>query len=180
MANRSSTPSAGRAGRRGGFTLTELLVVLLVLAALAACSFHIVRQSRLTRQCTANLRKIYSALETYEIDRGTLPRLAFYPDDPKQDNDSLITVLQPYGAGGAMYICPATPEILRNSGLTYAWNVQLNGKKLRAPGAPSWMMTELNALSGNVPAPHLGSYNVLYADGRVQPAKEPPAGLQTP
>ena len=160
--------------------MTELLVILTALVAVAAGAYHLVYQSRLSRQCASNLRKIYSALETYEIDRGSLPRMAFYPDDPKQDNDSLIATLQPYGAGGAMYICPATPEMLRTTGLTYAWNVQLNGKKLRAPGAPSWMLIELNALSDNVPAPHLGNYNVLYSDGRVQPAREPPAGLRAP
>ncbi len=171
---RSATPSR----RSSGFTLVELLFVLLILAGVAWGLYFLFHQRLLRLRCEENLVSIYAALDLYEIERGSLPRLAFYPDDPKQDQNSLITALQPYGVPNEAFVCPALPPSLQAQGLTYIWNVQLNGKKLRGPGAPTWVLVEMNALSATVPAPHLGHYNVLYTDGRVRSSREPPAGLK--
>lgn len=161
-----------------GFVLIELLAVAAVLIGLAAGIYTAVHQNMLTKKCANNLRNIYTALENFEVDRGTLPRAAFYPDDPKQDNDSLLVALQPYRAQSDLYICPAAPAVQKDTGLTYVWNVQLNGRKMHVSGAPVWMIVELNALSDAVPAPHFGGYNILYTDGSVQRSKEPPKGLR--
>jgi prepilin-type processing-associated H-X9-DG protein len=161
-----------------GFVLIELLAVAAVLIGLAAAIYTVVHQNMLTKKCANNLRNIYAALENFEVDRGTLPRAAFYPDDPKQDNDSLLVVLQPYRIQPDIYICPSAPRVQKDTGLTYVWNVHLNGRKLQGSGAPAWMIVELNALSDAVPAPHFGSYNILYADGSVRRSKEPPTGLR--
>lgn len=161
-----------------GFVLIELLAIATVLVGLAAGIYTVVHQNMLAKKCANNLRNIYTSLENFEIDRGTLPRAAFYPDDPKQDNDSLVVALQPYSTRQDMYICPTAPSVQKESGLTYVWNVQLNGRKLRGTGAPAWMMVELNALSDAVPTPHFGGYNILYADGSVLRSKTPPAGLR--
>ena len=161
-----------------GFILIELLAVAAVLIGLAAGIYTFVHQNMLTKKCANNLRNIYMALENFEVDRGTLPRAAFYPDDPKQDNDSLLVALQPYRVQSDIYICPSAPTVQKDTGLTYVWNVQLNGRKLHGSGAPAWMIVELNALSDAVPAPHFGAYNILYADGSVQRSKLPPAGLR--
>lgn len=161
-----------------GFVLIELLAVAAVLIGLAAGIYTAVHQNMLTRKCANNLRNIYTALENFEVDRGTLPRAAFYPDDPKQDNDSLPVTLQPYRVPSNIYICPSAPAVQKDTGLTYVWNVQLNGRKLHGSGAPAWMIVELNALSDAVPAPHFGAYNILYADGSVRRSKIPPVGLR--
>lgn len=158
--------------------LLELVVVVLLVAGLAAGIAYYVRQRVLQRRCAEHLHQVYSAIELYEIDRGTLPRLAFFPDEPKQDNDSMLVALRTYGTGEPVYVCPALPPRHRALGLTYVWNVQLNGKKLHGPGAPSWMLVEVSAVSRDVPAPHLGKYNVLYTDGSVQALRNAPPGLQ--
>lgn len=163
---------------RKGFTLVELLAVLVLIGLVAAAIGHVTRQQVLARRCADNLRKIYSALELHEIDRGTLPRLAFFPDDPKQDTDSLVVALQSYGTGGEIFVCPTAPESLRSLGLTYVWNVQLNGKKLRSSQPAEWMLVEINAMSEGVPPSHAGRYNILYSDGRVERSKVPPPGLR--
>lgn len=178
MAGRSQVLLRPRS--RAGFTLIEWLVVLGLVAGLAGIVLHVAAQKMAQRHCKANLLRIYTALEMYEIDHGTLPRLAFYPDDPKQDRDSLLSVLQPYGAEPETYVCPASPPCHRETGLTYLWNVQLNGKKLRTPGPPTWMLVELNALSDQVPPSHRGRYNILYTDGQVRRSRTPPGDLRGP
>lgn len=40
---------------------------------------------------------------------------------------------------------------------------------------PRWIVTEINAMSPNVPAPHGSRYNVLYTDGSVRQQRIPPA-----
>lgn len=176
----ASCPQPLRVARtpRCGFTLVELLAVLVLLGLMAAAVWFAARQQMLARHCADNLRQVYSALELYEIDRGTLPRLAFFPDDPKQDTDSLVVALQSYGTGGDIFLCPTAPASLRSLGLTYVWNVQLNGKKLRGSEPPAWMLVDINAMSEGVPASHLGRYNILYTDGRVERSKVPPPGLR--
>jgi hypothetical protein len=167
-----------RIGSEHGFVLIELLAVATALLGVAAGIYFVIHQNMMIRKCANNLRGIYTALEMFEIDRGALPRLAFYPDHSKLDNDSLLAALQPYGARTDIFICPAAPVIQKDTGLTYIWNVQLNGRKLRGSEPPAWMIVEMNALSDSVPAPHFGAYHILYTDGRVQRSKKPPAGLR--
>ena len=161
-----------------GFTLIELLVVLLLGAVLAAAAAHYFHQRRLTRRCAEQLWKIYTALEMYEIDRGTLPRLSFFPNDPKQGADSLVKVILPYTAEPDLTVCPATPAAQRDLGLTYVWNVENNGRKLHPPGVPKWMLVEIQALSESVPPPHQGRYHILYTDGQVELSRNPPPDLR--
>jgi len=162
---------------REGFSLVELLIILLLLMCIASIAYFFTHQVMMRKRCKWNLREIHTALELYEIDRGTLPRLAFFPDEPKAEVDSIVSVLRPYGAGPEIYVCPALPQYLRSLGLTYIWNVRLNGRKMQSPDAPTWMLTEMSALSDNVPKPHLGIYDIIYTDGAVRKSKTPPPGL---
>jgi len=169
-----------RQGWRGtrGFSLIELLVVFVLLCCMALIGWFATRQVMMRKHCKRNLYAIYNALEMYEMDRGTLPRLAFFPDKPKTEKDSPLVALRPYSSSADIFICPAAPPYHRELGMTYVWNVELNGRKLHATGAPAWMMTEMSALSEALPPPHLGVYNVLYTDGHVRKSKTPPVALQ--
>lgn len=161
-----------------GFTLAELIVVLVLLALVGVGIASVTREIFERKHCKRNLYAIYNALELYEIDRGTLPRMAFFPDQPRMDRDSPVVLLRPYCSDPDIFVCPAAPRRFQELGLTYLWNVGLNGKKLHSIQPPVWLMTELQALSDQVPAPHLGIYNVLFSDGRVLKMKVPPAGLR--
>lgn len=183
MKEHGKTSIVGRPGnsircRCSGFTLAELLVVLFLLACMAGAAWHISHQVLMRKQCKRNLYTIYNALELYEIDRGTLPRLAFFPDKPRTDPDSPLVVLRPYCSDPSVFVCPSAPDHYRQTGLTYIWNVNLNGRKMRGVEPPAWIMTELQALEDTVPAPHLGIYNVLYTDGHVRKMKAPPEGVR--
>lgn len=166
MSARSQRP----ASRSGRVLLKVLALIAVCLVALAVIYYVLIQVAR-GKACADHLRTIYHALEMYETDRGTLPQLAFFPDSPEEDPDSLRTVLESYGVDGNVALCPAVHRSLSDLGLTYVWNTRLNGKKLPGPDARTWMLVELNALSPEVPAPHLGRYNVLYTDGKVERVK---------
>jgi hypothetical protein len=159
--------------RNSGHVLVKVLVLITVLLGAVGVIYYILYQVSLQKDCTDNLIRIYSAMEMYEIDRGALPRLAFFPDDPKQDSDSLRVALEAYGADAKACLCPTAPDSQTELGLAYVWNVKLNGRKMARDSDPEWMLVEISALSADVPAPHLGQYNVLYTDGKVRRVKYP-------
>jgi len=164
--------------RTKGFILLRTLMLTFFCLVVAAIVYAFVQQHNLTLMCTDNLRRIFTALEMYEIERGTLPRLAFFPNDPRQDMDSINVALEEFGAHGTTCICPTTHPSHKLLGLTYLWNHDLSGSKLQEDKEPVWMLVEINALSDQVPAPHLGLYNILYSDGSVRRSRTPPDGLR--
>jgi prepilin-type processing-associated H-X9-DG protein len=174
------TGTARPAGGRAGHTVVRVLMAALVIGLLSGLAGWILRQSKKAQQCERNMARIYLALEMYEIDRGTLPALAFFPNDPQHDSDSLPVALKKYGVSGEMCICPALPPVLRELGITYVWNTRMNGKKLHEPGVRDWMLVEVNALSDQIGPPHLGQYNVLYTDGRVERTPRLPPDIRVP
>ncbi len=59
-----------------GFTLIELMVVILIIGILVAIAipvFNSSRESAYKRTCQANLRTIDGAIQTYRADTGSLP-----------------------------------------------------------------------------------------------------------
>lgn len=75
--NAFATPSRPR--RRSRFTLTELLVVVAIIATLAALLLPLLGRSRhvaVATQCASNMRQLYSGLPLYASDfNGRLPPL---------------------------------------------------------------------------------------------------------
>jgi hypothetical protein len=163
---------------KAGFSFLRVLLLFVLFTAVGAGTHFYVQQKKLARQCFEHLHRIYAALEMHEIERGTLPNLAFFPDDPKQDPDSLVTALAPYESAPEMFVCPTAPPSHAELGLTYVWNIRMNSKKLQQSNPPEWVLVEINALSADVPASHLGKYHILYSDGTVQASSEPPPGLR--
>ena len=163
-------PASGRAMIKTLFTIGPCAVLLLVI-------FLLLRQLHFSFVCQANLRTLYRAMEMYEMERGALPKLSFFPDNPTEDLDSLRVVLESHGASGTACLCPSGPASLRELGLTYVWNTQLNGRKIHRGGERTWMLMDIQALSPDVPAPHLRRYHVLYSDGQVDRIADPHALL---
>ena len=160
-----------------GQSLLKLLLLAVPLTAIGFGVHFLFREMRFSNLCLSNLRALYRALELYEMDRGTLPKLAYFPDIPTEDTDSLRVVLESFGATGSACLCPASAPGVQELGLTYVWNVRLNGKKIPRGDERDWMLVEINALSGDVPAPHLGWYHVLYTDGTVDRVRKPRSQL---
>ncbi len=163
----------GSASSIGGYVLIRILSLILVIGAIMSALSLVVIEIRGSIACANNLESIYRALSLYEVERGSLPALAYFPDDPIDDSDSLAVMLEPYGLTRSHCICPAAREIQRNEGQTYLWNIALNGQRIPHNAEPVWMLVDMNALSDEVPASHLGGYNVLFSDGKVRRMRDP-------
>lgn len=161
------------ADRQAGWIWFRVLALAASVAVLSALLLAVLERVRHARECADNLRSVYRALEVYEIERGTLPSLAYFPDHPMEDSDSLRVVLEPYGLAPEKCVCPASHPVQRAEGLTYLWNVRLNGKRIPRGAQATWMLVDMNALSSDVPAPHWGGYHVLYSDGTVRRIRNP-------
>lgn len=161
-----------KTGTAGG--IIAPLVVLFALTAIIGGLFLVLStKSDAQKECEENLQRIYRVLAFYEAKNDALPLLAYFPDDPQNDADSLYVIMESYSMDARICVCPAVHSTLRNQGLTYIWNTQLSGVPLPDDGPPQWMLVEMTAISGEVPAPHLRSYNVLYTDGTVKRVKDP-------
>jgi prepilin-type N-terminal cleavage/methylation domain-containing protein len=86
--------------RRRAFTLTELLVVIAVLAILAALLFPVlarVREAGRQSRCRSQLRQIGLALGMYRDDYGAIPLR--------------LSMLSPaYVSDPRLFLCPSDPE----------------------------------------------------------------------
>lgn len=153
---------------RGVLTVAGAAVIGAVLAAWMI-------DRRQVNRCSENLEVIHSALLEYHQQSGHLPELAFFPDDAQLDPDSLYAQLAPFGLLPTHCLCPSAPPALRETGMTYIWNVSLNGAVLDQLPDVAWVLVEVHALSGSVRPPHGNRYNTLFSDGTVELLSTPPA-----
>ena len=160
------------------FLFAPWLLIIAIVGLLWWSITHVQEAAHHKGTCQMNLIQIYKAVELYTIEHKTLPSLAFYPDSPQRGTDSMIRVLRNYGLDPACTVCPATPDPVRWTGLSYVWNPSLNGKRFEDFQDPVWMVVDIQAVSTEVPAPHLGTYLVLYSDGTILETQEPPAVLR--
>ncbi len=165
----------GRAACGGG--ISTLILLVLVVLSLVAVVLAGIQSGRRSEQCLSNLQAIYNVFELYEVENGMLPTLAFYPDDPMGDDDSLRLFVEKQGLDGDCCICPSSPGVIRGAGLSYIWNVELNGNKLSCMDMPIWMLVEVHVLSDQVPAPHRRHYHLLYTDGTIERISKLPEEL---
>lgn len=109
-----------------GFTLTELLVVLAIIGALAAIIYPLSRsmvgKSR-EAACLTNLRSVGVALQTYlQEHQDTMPELAIGRAAKTEDVAVIDTVLLPYLGTADAFHCPADKIEFEKTGSSYNWN----------------------------------------------------------
>lgn len=155
--------------KRRGFTLTEVLVVIAILATLAGIAFPITRsvigKSRQSA-CLGTLRSIGVGLQAYLQDHNqVMPTLAAGRLLKSDDTPVLETVLLPYLEDPAAFQCPADREQFAKSGSSYLWNSTQNGlhvTKLAFFGMQN--RPEATPLIFDKEAWHPKGGNFLYAD----------------
>ena len=155
-------PAVGHAAiaRRSGFSLTELLVVITIIATLAMLLSPAVLHSRASArrtQCTNNLHEIGIMMQSYQnttLTAGMFPRADTlgnynYRMAPgKRDARDPRSLPEKYGLqayftrkkltskDSPVWICPSEPEWMREHGNTYSFSTAtMYEKKLEVGGA---------------------------------------------
>lgn len=154
-------------------TVTKLAALTVAILTVVAMIYFVLIASAKTLACQENLNRIYQSLEMYELAHGSLPRLAFYAEEPLSDPESICVALESYGLTPETFICPSAHALVAETGLTYIWNTRLNGRSMQEFYEKQWMLVEIEAISSEVSGPHFGSCQVLYTDGSIERARNP-------
>jgi prepilin-type N-terminal cleavage/methylation domain-containing protein len=126
---------AVRRTRVSGFSLVELLVVILIIGVLASITIGVVSKLRAAASntaCLSNLQQIAMAFQQYATgNKGHLP-------DPLASDSSFENALSRYLASTSVFQCPADEELFPVLGSSYDWRdtgvatTTLAGKPLAA------------------------------------------------
>lgn len=164
-------------GKRGAVLIPWLFIFLMIWSLFWLLN-RVNQGVQHTEQCKSQLENIYQALRSYEQEQGRLPALAFYPVEDSEGEGSLIDILENQSESDPSWlICPAAPELLKEQGITYLWNTELNHGSLTDRDLVTWVLVDMQALDEGLPGPHFGEVHILYTDGSVERSDSPPHSL---
>jgi prepilin-type N-terminal cleavage/methylation domain-containing protein len=120
--------------KRSGFTLTELVFVIAIIAVLAGIgvpfSLSMMRRARQT-VCLQNLQGIGVGVQAYLRDNGErLPVLQAGRKSKRDEVAVMDTELTEYLGSGAIFHCPEGTKEYRKTGSSYLWNSTQNGRPM--------------------------------------------------
>lgn len=160
--------------RRFAFSLTEVLAVAAIMAAIPSNSYQRAKEKTHQVECINNLRQIAALLQMYHGENGEFPKAAFYPADPEGGADSIRTIL---GGPKEIWVCPSMPDELKAKGLTFVYNDTLGGQQSFADASRKWVLIEMTCATKNAVHAHPEGYNVLFADGHIITTKQLPSHI---
>lgn len=155
---------------RRGFTMTEMMFVLAVIAILAGIGYPVgmmmlgrARQSA----CLTNLSAIGGAVDLYLRDHGgRLPELNPARESKRTEVPVMDTVLLQYVQSDRIFCCPAGVKEFNKTGCSYFWNSALNGSTVAdATFFGMRKSPEIIPLVTDKESWHPNDTNILYADG---------------
>jgi hypothetical protein len=164
--------------RKSGTVFLPWLFIFLMISSLFWLLNRVNRGVQHTEICRNHLEQIYQALLDYEQEHGRLPALQFFPVESTEGEGSLIDILESQTESDMSWLqCPAAPALLREQGITYLWNTELNQSSLTDRDTITWVLVDMQALDETLPGPHFGKVHILYTDGRVELSDAPPHSL---
>ena len=124
-----------RSQYRSGFTLTELLIAVVIIALLAGIAFPTYRwvvKSSESAACKTNLGQIGSAIGLYLSDNNLrLPDLVAGRESRNDNVPTVDSVLAEYTNSEDVFLCPGDHDgIGKRSGTSYIWNHLISGQKV--------------------------------------------------
>jgi prepilin-type N-terminal cleavage/methylation domain-containing protein/prepilin-type processing-associated H-X9-DG protein len=120
--------------KRTGFTLTEMLVVLVIIGILAGIAYPISRSmvgKAREAACLTNLRSVGVGLQGYlQEHNDKMPELAQGRASKLDEQPVLETVLLPYLQSAEAFHCPADKTEFPKTGSSYFWNSTQSGLQI--------------------------------------------------
>jgi hypothetical protein len=155
--------------RRSGLTRTEVLVLIVILAAVAAFLWPLKQAGRkkaYTIQCASNLKQIYSVAFAYSEEKGN----GFFPATLSE-----LVAFDPEGLDPKLFFCPRSDGVpaLRGEDGNYTLT-----PRTTSYASYAWITKPIENTPPE-PAPRLRQVR-RWLHGRGRPARGPPARPERP
>jgi prepilin-type N-terminal cleavage/methylation domain-containing protein len=163
--------------RGNGFTLLEILVVLVIIGILVTLSFPVLSAMRARAQraqCTANLRSLYVAAESFIQQNGSWPQILVSDSDSGEEEyaRAWIEALKPFGPTQQTWICPTIQNLLHNPDLSRPENVRIDYVATTFDDKPmtphQWPRQPWFAEAGDA---HGNGNLIIFTDGSISDLK---------
>jgi prepilin-type N-terminal cleavage/methylation domain-containing protein len=160
-----------------GFTLLEVLIVVVVIAILATLLMPVLSKMRARAQrvqCMGNLRSLYVAAESYVQQNGSWPQIPISDSDSAEQDyaNAWIAALAPFGPTQKAWICPTIQELLQNPDLSKPENVRVDYVATpfddKPPTPHQWPKQPWFAETGDV---HGNGNLIIFTDGSISDLK---------
>jgi prepilin-type N-terminal cleavage/methylation domain-containing protein len=156
------------------FTLLELLIVVVVIGILATLLVPVISTMRARAQraqCSANLRNLYVAAESYIQQNGSWPQIRMASDSDTNEQvyaTAWIAALRPFGPTERTWICPTIQELLQNPDLSKPENVRVDYYAMPFDDKPTtphqWPRQPWFLETGDV---HGNGNLIIFTDGSI-------------
>jgi prepilin-type N-terminal cleavage/methylation domain-containing protein/prepilin-type processing-associated H-X9-DG protein len=170
--------------RRNGFTVIELIIVLIILAVLAAIVYPVFVRTHCNERgitCRSNLRQITLSFKQYIQDYDARFPLAVNSKNGTTKG-SWAGGLRDYLKSQAIFLCPSDKKATRPPKSSYGYNAWLDkveGEKIKKPNLVvlnfeviadpnNWTQTGTSPLNVTAYIRHLDSSNFSFVDGHVK------------
>lgn len=169
---------------RGGFTLLELSVVIVIVAILAVLSLPVLGKLRARAQrvqCAANLSSLGVGAGLYLQDNGVWPQIPVNANsNPEEFAEAWIQALTPFGIVRETWICPTIQNLLRNPDYSTADIARIDYIATPFDDKPTspreWPRQPWFIETGDV---HGNGNLILFTDGSVSDLKTVISGAQS-
>jgi prepilin-type N-terminal cleavage/methylation domain-containing protein len=168
----------------GGFTLLELMTVIIIISILAvisiqAFSFMILRAQRVS--CTNNLKNLYAAATSYVQDYQSWPQISTANISDPSFAQAWITALSPYKIHPVNWICPSIQRLLLNPDYTQPGNARIDYMATpfdSNPVSPSRYATQ--PWFAETASVHGDGNLMIFANGEIKSLNQVVEDMQTP